>query len=104
MSQKLTLWCSNNWRMGQGVARKTNNFRPKRTEIVWRTRQEDVMDEIAKILNVEEATTQTPGWFTVRTAAIKNVIAKMTPEELRELDMQVEETAKIGNNEEQKKR
>jgi hypothetical protein len=90
--------------MGQGAARKTNNFRPKRTEIVWRTRKQDVMDEIAKILNVEEATTQMPGWFTVRTAAIKNVIAKMTPEEVQGLNMQVEDTAKMGNNEEQKKR
>jgi hypothetical protein len=62
------------------------------------------MDEIAKILNVDEATTQTPGWFTVRTAAIKNVITKMTPDELRQLDMEVEEVGKQGNNEELKKR
>lgn len=90
--------------MGHGVARKSNNFRPKRTEIIWGTRRQDVMDEIAKILNLEEATTQTPGWFPVRTQAIKNIIEKMTPEEVRKLDMEVEETAKRGNKDELKKR
>ena len=62
------------------------------------------MDEIAKILNLEETTTQTPGWFPVRTQAIKNIIEKMTPEEVRKLDMEVEETAKRGNKDELKKR
>ena len=62
------------------------------------------MDKIAKILNLEEATTQTLGWFSVRMQAIKNIIEKMTPEEVRKLDMEVEETAKRGNKDELKKR
>lgn len=86
------------------MARKSNNFRPKRTEIIWHTRQQDVLEEIAKILGVEKATTQTPGWFAARTPAIKNIIARMTAEELRGLMREVQEWAKKGNNDEVKRR
>ena len=90
--------------MGHGVARKSNNFLPKRTEVIWHTRQKDVMHEIVKLLKVKEAMTQMPGWFPLRTQAIKKIIANMMPEELRELDREVEYRAKKGNTEEQKKR
>ena len=51
------------------------------------------MDEIANILGVEEATTKTQGWFAAQTPAIKNIINKMTGEELTALDIKVEEIA-----------
>jgi len=90
--------------MEQGVAQKSNNFRPKRTEIIWNTRQQEVLEEIAKILNVKEAMTQTPGWFSVQTWATKNIIAKMTPAELKALDIVVEEQVRVGNDDKLKKR
>jgi hypothetical protein len=102
--KKLTLWCSNNWRMRHGVARKSNNFRPKRTDIIWQMRQQDVMVEVAKILKLDEATTRTPGWFSARTPAMKNIIDRMTQEELRELDLEVEDMTKKGYDEEVQKR
>ena len=51
------------------------------------------MDEIVNILSVEEATTETQGWFAAWTPAIKNIINGMTGDELTALDIQVEEIA-----------
>jgi hypothetical protein len=39
------------------------------------------MQEIAKMLDVEDATMSTPGWFQMRMPAIKNVYDQMTAEE-----------------------
>ncbi|KAF8876020.1 hypothetical protein CPB84DRAFT_1752522 [Gymnopilus junonius] len=50
----------------------------------------------AKILNVETATTETPGWFTAQTQAAKQVIQQMTPGELKELNNQVIQVGKKG--------
>jgi hypothetical protein len=90
--------------MERGVARKSNNFRPKRTDVIWHTRKADVMKEIGTILDLDEATTGTPGWFPARTHAIKNIIAKMTPDELHELDAEVERLSKNGYDEKQQRR
>ena len=102
--QGLTVWCSNNWRMERGVARKSNNFRPKRTDVIWHTRQQDVMEEIGKILHVDEATMETNGWFLARMPAIKNIIDRMSPDELTALDAQVELFAQKGYEEKHQRR
>jgi hypothetical protein len=39
------------------------------------------MQEITKMLDVEDATTTTPGWFQMQMPAIKNVYDQMTPQE-----------------------
>ena len=62
------------------------------------------MAEIAKILGVDVATTETPGWFVARTRAIKNIMGNMTSEELISLDAEVESFLKTGYNEGQRKR
>jgi hypothetical protein len=85
--------------MERGVARKSNNFRPKRADVLWNTDKELVMEEIANLLEVDHATTETPGWFSVRSKATKNIIQKMSPEELEELDEEVEKIASKGYNE-----
>jgi hypothetical protein len=90
--------------MERGLARKSNNFRPKRTEVVWHTRREEVMKEIGTILNVNNATTETPGWFAARTPAIKNLINNMTEDELNALNVEVERYSKKGYDEPQKRR
>ena len=102
--QELTNWCSNNWRMERGIARKSNNFCPRRAEIIWQTRQKDVMEEIGRILEVAEVTTETPGWFQARTPAIKNLIEMMSVDELARLDEQVSIIAKKGYDEKQRRR
>ena len=90
--------------MERGVARKSNNFRPKRTDVIWHTRQQDVMEEIGKILHVDEATTETNGWFLARTPVIKNIIDRMSPDELTVLDAQVELFAQKGYEEKHQRR
>ena len=55
--------------------------------------QQDIMDEITNILGVEEATIKTQEWFAAQAPAIKNIINKMTGDELTALDIQVEEIA-----------
>jgi hypothetical protein len=62
------------------------------------------MDEIATILGEDKATTATPGWFSARTPAIKNILAGMTGEELIALDAEVEAISKQGYSEKVKRR
>ena len=76
--QELTVWCSNNWRMERGVTRKANKFHPRRADVIWHTRQQDVLREIGRILDVAQVTTATPGWFAARTPAIKNIVERMS--------------------------
>jgi multimeric flavodoxin WrbA len=90
--------------MERGVARKSNNFRPKRTDVLWHIRKDDVMEEIGKILNVDKATTATPGWFSARTTAIKNIVDRMSPDELTELDGEVEKLKNTGYDEKHQRR
>lgn len=104
IDQKLTVWCSNNWCMERGMARKSNNFRPKCTDIIWNMRQDDVMKEIAKILKVETVTTTTPGWFSAQTSAIKNIVERMMPDELTVLAKEREEVGRKGYNEKLQRR
>ena len=57
------------------------------------------MDEITNILGVEEATTKTQGWLAAQTPAIKNIINRMTGDELTALDIQVEKIVLHGYDE-----
>ena len=90
--------------MEQGVARKSNNFRPKCTEVVWQTRRQEVIDEIGKISKVDSAKTETPGWFQAQTPAIKNITGRMTAAELVNLNAEVEAIGSTGYDENQKRR
>lgn len=55
--------------------------RHRLTDILWWTRQADVFTEIAAIMNLPSADTNTPGWFQYRTTATKNMLDKMTEAE-----------------------
>lgn len=56
------------------------------TDVLWWTRQEEVFEEIASIMEIPKADTSTPGWFPLRTKASKNILEKMTNDERRELE------------------
>lgn len=60
------------------------------TDILWWTRQDDVFDEIASILKLDSADTNTEGWFQQRTKASKNIINRMTDEEKKKLEDEVD--------------
>lgn len=98
------MWCSNNWRMKQGLARTSNHFRPRRADVLWRNQKDDVLKEIAKQLGLPTATTQTNGWFAARMPAIKTMIENMTLNERNELDAQVEAEAQKGYGEKEQRR
>ena len=67
--------------MTQGLSRKLNDFKVKRSEVIWSLYRDRVMQEIANLLHIEDANTSTPGWFQMRMPAIKNVYDQMTTEE-----------------------
>jgi hypothetical protein len=58
------------------------------------------MKEIASIMEVEDVDTNTPGWFTHRTKAAKNILDKMSQEEKIKLRQEAEEMAMKGFPEE----
>jgi hypothetical protein len=85
--------------MERGIARKSNNFRPKRADVLWHNRKQDVLNEIGIILGIDEVTTATPGWFEQRSLATKNIIEKMSKDELEDLDEMVSSIAEKGYDE-----
>jgi predicted phosphoribosyltransferase len=66
------------------------------TDILWWTRQEDVFEEIALILDLDTADTSTPGWFQLRTKASKNILDKMSVSERDEIECEAERMQKEG--------
>lgn len=63
-----------------------------------------MFEEIAYLLNVEEATTSTPGWLPMRLPAIKRVFDSMTEEERAELYAEREKMMRQGYSEQKKRR
>jgi hypothetical protein len=57
----------------------------KPIEVLWQTRQQDVFAEIARLLGVPSANTNTEGWFSKRMQAMKNILRTMSDEEAEEL-------------------
>jgi hypothetical protein len=90
--------------MTSGSSRKSNNFRVKRSEVIWSLYQDRVFEEIGNLLGVEDATTTTPGWFEMRTPAIKNVFNSMTAAEKAVLDAEQEKMTGEGYPEQKKRR
>jgi hypothetical protein len=70
----------NVWRKDK-VVRMDAGKRYRLTDVIWWTRQEDVFTEIASILEIDSASTQTPNWFQNRTRAAKNILDRMTKDE-----------------------
>ena len=62
------------------------------------------MKEIGVILDVKNATTQTPGWFVARTTAIKTVRDRMSQEEIVAFKAEIEALSKEGYDEKHKRR
>jgi hypothetical protein len=73
-------WLRNVWRIRRDSTPKSGS-RYRLTDFLWWTRQEDVFNEMALLLNIETANTHTPGWFQLRTKASKNILNGMTDEE-----------------------
>jgi hypothetical protein len=66
------------------------------TDVVWWTRREDIFKEIASILKLDSANTNTPGWFQLRTKASKNILNAMTEDERDALEKEAERMQREG--------
>ena len=60
------------------------------TDILWWTWQGDVFKEIASILHLDSADTNTPGWFQLWTKASKNILDAMSEEDRNSLENEAE--------------
>ena len=65
-------------------------------DILWWTRQKDLFAEIAAMMGLPSADSNTPGWFTLRRTAEKNILDGMTEEEKRILSGEAERMAREG--------
>ena len=61
-------------------------------------------DEVARMLGVEEVDPSTPGFFTTRMPAIKNILARMSLEEKVELDRERDKMSNEGYPEDSKRK
>jgi hypothetical protein len=99
--QELTQWCSNNWRMAHGRGETISRFPTRRIEVLWTTSRDLVEKEILRLREEEGKTNPA---FELRTTASKNVINKMTEEELTELNKAVADMEEHGYSEEHKRK
>lgn len=70
------------------------------TDVIWRKDQDAVMKEIANLMGIESADTNTEGWFQHRTTAAKIVLNNMTEAERNALRQEAEDMAEKGMPEE----
>lgn len=104
ISQDLSEWMSNLWRPLAPIRNGKSKFKVTRREVVWQTRGNEVLTEIAALIGIEHADSYTPDWMSKRTKAIANLIKRMTPEELEKLDAEVERRKAEGNPEDVQQR
>jgi len=55
-----------------------------------------VFREIASLMQIDSADTNTPGWFQLRTKASKNILDAMTDDERREIEAEAEQMQSEG--------
>jgi hypothetical protein len=76
-------------------------FRPRRIDVLWKVKRDLVVEEISRMR--EEDGISGPD-FELRTAASKNLLQKMTEEELNVLNEAAKDMGKNGYSEEHRRR
>lgn len=94
--QDLTLWLSNTWRALAPIQGQARQTRVTRSNFIWLTRRDEVLEEIANLLGLETADTFTPGWFGKRPTAIRNIYSKMSDAEKKKLEVDLESASNKG--------
>ena len=84
----------NTWRKQKTTSDSDKQYRL--TNVLWWTNQENVMKEVAVLMDLAYVDTNTPGWFKHCTAAAKSIIDNMPEVEKRELQMKAQELAEKG--------
>lgn len=80
---------------------KALNFRPRRIDVLWKTKRNLVEEEISRMREEDGLTCPD---FELRTAASKRVLLKLTSEENKELNEAAKRLEKVGYSEEHKRR
>ena len=65
-------------------------------DVLWWTQQKDIFAEIAGMMGLESADTNTPGWFTLHRTAEKKILDGMTEAERDNLRGEAERMEKEG--------
>jgi hypothetical protein len=103
--KEVVAWVRNTWRLPKPATSVPKvQMKLKLTDVLWLTRREDALAEIATLLGVSEATTNTPGWFGVRTKALGNIIQRMSLEEKGALEKDRNRLCREGHPEERRRR
>jgi hypothetical protein len=84
----------NTWRKQKTTSDSDKHY--KLTDVLWWTNQENVMKEVAVLMDLDYVDTNTPGWFKHRTAAAKSIIDNMPEGEKIKLQMKAQELAEKG--------
>jgi hypothetical protein len=77
----------NTWRLPKADKDPGGILKVKLNEVLWQTNKELVFTEIASLLGIPSADSNTPGWIGKRLKALQNVYARMNPEEKAALKM-----------------
>jgi hypothetical protein len=70
------------------------------TDVLWWNRKDEVMKEIASIMDIESADTNTAGWFPHRNLAAKNLLDNMSSSEINKLRVEAAGMSQKGFPEE----
>ncbi|KAF8811080.1 hypothetical protein BYT27DRAFT_7253210 [Phlegmacium glaucopus] len=84
-TKELLRWLRNVWRAKKKPKLKQGD-KYRLTDVLWWTREKDVLVEVALLMNLPTATTTTPGWLGFRLPASKNIIDAMTVQDKRVLE------------------
>ncbi|PPQ76007.1 hypothetical protein CVT25_004621 [Psilocybe cyanescens] len=102
-TRKLIAWMQNTWRGTKVAETVIAGAAMKRTEVLWRTRKDDVFAEIASLMGLDSASTQTPNWFDFRMKALGNILQRMSALQLEHLDIKGAEIVSADNQDEDRR-
>jgi hypothetical protein len=98
--KQLYAWVANNWRPYCTTKLQRNTTTINYLEIVYRTRKQEVIDELKIMLNVETIDLSKGEAFTRRRTAAKRVWDRMNAQEMEEIMQLVESYNNEGNDDE----
>jgi hypothetical protein len=86
--------------MAQKGAIQGRQWEPKRTEVIWKTRKDEVKAKINELQKVDS----TKAFLALRQTVLSTMLAGMSREELVALDAEVKKIGREGNSEEDRRR
>jgi hypothetical protein len=89
----------NTWRVPKADKDPGGILKVNVNEVLWRTKQELVFAEIASLLGIQSADSNTPGWLGKRMKALRNVHQRLNPEEKAALEMECQRIKREGHPE-----